>query len=99
MDGHNERTVKYEGKLVGEELQVGTRRSADAPLTALVAHRAPAREGAYPARIALPALHAVPDSGLARTPPMGWNSWNKFAGRVDDAALCGRSPPLWQGTA
>jgi alpha-galactosidase len=28
--------------------------------------------------IALPALHAL-DNGVARTPPMGWNSWNKFA--------------------
>ena len=89
MDGHNERTVKYEGKLAGDELQLGTRRNADAPLSALVAHRAPTGEGAYPARIAIPALHAVPDNGLARTPPMGWNSWNKFAGRVDDAAVRG----------
>jgi alpha-galactosidase len=89
MDGHNERTVKYEGKLVGDELQLGTRRNAGAPLSALVAHRAPAGEGAYPARVAPPALHAVPDNGLARTPPMGWNSWNKFAGRVDDAAVRG----------
>src|SRR5271163_2494160 len=24
------------------------------------------------------AAHAL-DNGLARTPPMGWNSWNKFA--------------------
>ncbi len=24
------------------------------------------------------------DSGLARTPPMGWNSWNKFQARVSD---------------
>jgi alpha-galactosidase len=35
-----------------------------------------------PARIPPPALHDVPDNGLVRTPPMGWNSWNKFAGRV-----------------
>ncbi|HEY1500188.1 MAG TPA: glycoside hydrolase family 27 protein [Acidobacteriaceae bacterium] len=27
---------------------------------------------------ALPAAHAL-DNGVARTPPMGWNSWNKFA--------------------
>src|SRR5882757_3381651 len=31
----------------------------------------------------LTALAAVPaeglDNGVARTPPMGWNSWNKFA--------------------
>jgi alpha-galactosidase len=24
-------------------------------------------------------------NGLARTPPMGWNSWNKFACNVDEA--------------
>lgn len=25
--------------------------------------------------------------GLAATPPMGWNSWNHFAGKVDDAGV------------
>jgi alpha-galactosidase len=94
MDGHNERTVKYEGKLAGDELQLGTRRNADAPLTSIVAYRAPAGEGAYPAKIALPALHPLPDNGLARTPPMGWNSWNKFAGRVDDAAVRGMADAM-----
>jgi hypothetical protein len=29
----------------------------------------------------IPELHEVPDNGLARTPLMGWNSWNKFAGK------------------
>jgi len=53
----------------------------------MVAVRAPAGEGAIPARNPLPALHKVPDNGLARTPPMGWNSWNKFASRVDDATV------------
>ena len=37
-----------------------------------------------PARLPLPTLHDVPDNGLSRTPPMGWNSWNKFAGKVND---------------
>jgi alpha-galactosidase len=37
--------------------------------------------------IAPPALHDVPDNGLAKTPPMGWNSWNLFAGKVDDATV------------
>jgi alpha-galactosidase len=32
---------------------------------------------------ALPAL----DNGLARTPPMGWNSWNKFACNVTEGAV------------
>src|SRR5882724_3562281 len=86
-DGKNERRVRYEGKLVGDELHIGTRRRPEDQPTELVAHRAPAGEGALPARIAPPALHTVKDNGLARTPPMGWNSWNKFAGRVDDATV------------
>jgi alpha-galactosidase len=40
-----------------------------------------------PARLPLPALHRVADNGLAPTPPMGWNSWNKFAEAVDDATV------------
>jgi alpha-galactosidase len=34
-----------------------------------------------------PPLSPVPDNGLAKTPPMGWNSWNLFAGKVDDATV------------
>ena len=89
MDGHTDRVVKYEGKLVGDELHLGTRRRPDAQLTELMAHRVPAGEGAYPARVPPPALHKVAYNGLAKTPPLGWNSWNKFAGRVDDAAVRG----------
>ena len=36
------------------------------------------------AAAALPA-QTVPGPALAATPPMGWNSWNHFAGRVTDA--------------
>ena len=87
MDGTNERRVKYEGKLVGEELHVATRRRSDSELIQMVAHLAPPGEGAYPARLPPPVIHKVPYNGLAKAPPMGWNSWNKFAGRVDDAAV------------
>ena len=87
MDGDSPRHVVYEGKLIGDELHMATRRRPDAPLTEVVAHRAPAGEGAMPPRIPPPALHKVPYNGLAKTPPMGWNSWNKFAGRVDDATV------------
>src|SRR5215813_8488054 len=86
-DGNTERRARYEGKLVGDELHVSTRRRPDAPPTEMVARRAPAGEGVMPARIPPPVLHKVPYNGLARTPPMGWNSWNKFAGRVDDATV------------
>ncbi len=34
-----------------------------------------------------PALHNVPYNGLAKTPPMGWNSWNLFAGKIDDKTV------------
>jgi alpha-galactosidase len=32
-------------------------------------------------------LHDVPDNGLARTPPMGWNSWNHFHTTIDDKTV------------
>jgi alpha-galactosidase len=33
------------------------------------------------------ALKTVPYNGLAKTPPMGWNSWNLFAGKIDDQTV------------
>jgi alpha-galactosidase len=35
----------------------------------------------------VPALLAAQDSGGAKTPPMGWNSWNHFAAKIDDATV------------
>jgi Alpha-galactosidase len=40
------------------------------------------REAAIPAPLPLPVLRDLPDNGLVPTPPMGWNSWNKFAGKI-----------------
>ena len=34
-----------------------------------------------------PPFKPLPPNGLAKTPPMGWNSWNKFAGRIDDKSV------------
>ena len=34
-----------------------------------------------------PPLGVLPDDGLARTPPMGWSSWNKFAEHIDDKTI------------
>ncbi|ADW71271.1 Alpha-galactosidase (plasmid) [Granulicella tundricola MP5ACTX9] len=50
----------------------------------------PARPGdEYPPfeHIELPALHNVPPNGMAKTPPMGWNSWNLFESRIDDKTV------------
>ena len=34
-----------------------------------------------------PALHDVPYNGMAKTPPMGWNSWNLFQSQIDDKMI------------
>ena len=52
------------------------------------------REEAVPARVAPPELRDVPDNGLARTPPMGWNSWNKFHDVFDDATVRGMADAM-----
>ena len=35
---------------------------------------------------ARPVAHRL-DNGLARTPPMGWNSWNRFGCNVSDKLI------------
>ncbi|WP_230596769.1 glycoside hydrolase family 27 protein [Xanthomonas albilineans] len=35
----------------------------------------------------LPAYTPLPSDGLARTPPLGWNSWNRFGEHIDDATV------------
>src|SRR5262249_18636675 len=41
-------------------------------------YRAPAVDYKSLPAVELPALKDLPYNGLAKTPPMGWNSWNKF---------------------
>ena len=52
-----------------------------------VAHPIAESDIATPAVLPLAPVHDVPDNGLARTPPMGWNSWNHFAEAVDDKVV------------
>ncbi len=50
----------------------------------------PAKPGdEYPPyeKLPLPPLQDVGDNGLAKTPPMGWNSWNKFESGINDAIV------------
>jgi alpha-galactosidase len=76
----------YRGSLANETLTVTIERQGRPPQQ-LTAVRGSDAAGTAPARIAPPALHEVPDNGLARTPPMGWNSWNYFKGKVDDRTV------------
>ena len=94
-DGASKRSATYHGRLHSDSLYLlPVRRpppgapppgATAPPPQELAAHRVRAGEGAMPAVRPLPARHPVPDNGIARTPVMGWNSWNKFAGRVTDA--------------
>jgi alpha-galactosidase len=94
VDGHGERSATFHVRLSGDELRISAAGRKGAPATGMVAHRAPAGEGAYPARLPIPALHKVRDNGLAKTPPMGWNSWNKFRALVDDASVRGMADAM-----
>jgi len=41
------------------------------------------------AKAEVPALKELPANGLAKTPPMGWNSWNKFQTKINDKIVRG----------
>jgi len=46
------------------------------------------------AKVTLTSYEPVPYSGLAKAPPMGWNSWNKFAERVTDKDVRGMADAM-----
>ena len=95
LPGSNNRPgQKIQGKLASGELHIMMRGRPGTEPVEITATRAPAGAGLPPAKIPPPALHKVPYNGLAKTPPMGWNSWNKFAGRVDDASVRGMADAI-----
>ncbi len=73
---------QLQGEVAGSELHI-TRGGQH--FTALPAKP----EDAYPPFVHIdpPALHNVPSNGLVKKPPMGWNSWNLFANRIDDQTV------------
>lgn len=87
------RQVTYDGTVEGDKISLTSTFPGRAPLKG-IAERGDPKAMLPPARIPPPALHDVPDNGLARTPPMGWNSWNKFAGKVTDADVRGMADAM-----
>lgn len=79
----NDDTLHWAGDKVGTYLHFTKGRDPNVVVKPLT----PADEISSPAYIEPPALHKVPYNGLAKTPPMGWNSWNIFQGKVDDATV------------
>ena len=82
----NQRRTEYLLTRSGPTMTVTIVRPGQNPQT-LNVRPGSATAGDPPPRVEPPALHRVPDNGLARTPPMGWNSWNHFRGRVDDGTV------------
>jgi alpha-galactosidase len=87
------REVTYDGSVDGKNIALTSQAPNRGPVQGVMERSTP--EAALPPpRLPLPELRDMPDNGLARTPPMGWNSWNKFAGKVDDAAVRGMADAM-----
>ena len=85
-----ERRTAYTGTLIGGQLTLGTP-GYNGRMRELVFQRVSSDPpGPLPPpkpKIKLPPAASVPNNGLAKTPPMGWNSWNKFARKVSDQLI------------
>jgi len=80
------RQIVYDGQMAGGTIDMKINFPGRSPMTG-TAERTTREATLPPKPLPLPALRDLPDNGLVRTPPMGWNSWNKFAGRVDDSIV------------
>ena len=85
--GNPPRQRSFDGSVEGDRLKLQVKGSNGKILDEGSAERSSAEIAAPPAPLPVPALHDIPDNGLARTPPMGWNSWNHFARRIDDKTV------------
>ena len=84
--GEQVRQTTYEGTVQGDKIEMSSQFTGREPVKG-TAERTKPEAALPPPRLPLPELHDVRDNALARTPPMGWNSWNKFAGKIDDATV------------
>ena len=78
--------ISGEGVLEGDKLHI-TVHEANGKSYELVARRAEVDPLTVTNIIAPPAVKDLLPNGLAKAPPMGWNSWNLFAGKVDDKTV------------
>ncbi len=100
------RTTPYKGELAGDELTVqlvnppapvpgrGGRGPQGPTVLKKVSEDTEYKVAPALAHKPLPPFKAIPANGYAKTPPMGWNSWNKFASKVDDASVRGMADAI-----
>ena len=79
-------TIACDGTLEGDKLHV-TVHEPNAKPREFIAERTKTDPFLVAHVLPPPALRDLPPNGLAKTPPMGWNSWNLFAGRIDDKTV------------
>jgi alpha-galactosidase len=91
--GSTGRPTVYDGTFADGKFQIETHGPHNTTQQGEVI-RATKEAALPPAPLPLPAPRDLPDNGLARTPPMGWNSWNKFAGRITDADVRGMADAM-----
>jgi alpha-galactosidase len=86
--GIEERKIPYQGHVTGAGIVVTMPGFGGGPSREVEANRvseeAPRLLPPAPPKVLLPKADPLPYNGLAKTPPMGWNSWNKFQRRVSD---------------
>ena len=75
-----------EGTLEGDQLHFAVRDPNAKPYE-VIAVRSPSDPFRVSSPLPPPAVRDLRTNGLAKTPPMGWNSWNLFAGRIDDKTV------------
>ena len=68
-------------------LVIGGPGELPAPLRRVSEQEALLLERIGPKQQPLPAFAALPPNGLARTPPMGFSTWNHFATEIDDRTI------------
>jgi alpha-galactosidase len=90
-NNNTKRRSNYSAVLEGGKLKLTMPAAGNRPPQVIeftrASAQAPAPLAPAPPKIALAAPAPVRDNGLARTPPMGWNSWNKFQGKVSDKVV------------
>jgi len=78
-----------EATLTGDHMSVGLRGNSSPPT---ILRRPSAEEQKIldrlaPVKLPIPARKALPPNGLARTPPMGFSTWNHFQTKIDDQTI------------
>ncbi len=80
-----ERRLDYSAQVTGDGIALHMPPRRGTPTPDLIAKKVSSEDpGPMPHKIALGTPMPVKSNGLASTPPMGWNSWNKFQSKVSD---------------